>query len=70
MWDVFAVTTYLTTSLLFWFMGLVPDIATYPAIATRKRRQPPQGEVIYGLARRSAGAAPPSQWHRYERAYN
>src|SRR5580704_10859146 len=29
MWDVFAVTTYLTTSLLFWFMGMVPDLATF-----------------------------------------
>src|SRR5262249_40680754 len=28
MWDVFAVTTYLTTSILFWYMGMVPDLAT------------------------------------------
>jgi len=27
-WDVFAVTTYLTVSLLFWYVGLVPDLAT------------------------------------------
>src|SRR4051812_1911984 len=28
MWDVFAVSTYFTVSLLFWFMGLIPDFAT------------------------------------------
>ncbi|MBK5297373.1 MAG: polysulfide reductase NrfD, partial [Vicinamibacteria bacterium] len=27
-WDVFAVSTYLTVSLLFWYVGLVPDLAT------------------------------------------
>ena len=29
MWDVFAVSTYMTTSILFWYMGLVPDLATF-----------------------------------------
>ena len=28
MWDVFAVSTYATVSLLFWFVGLMPDLAT------------------------------------------
>ncbi len=27
-WDVFAVSTYLTISLMFWFVGLIPDLAT------------------------------------------
>src|SRR5919106_1645566 len=27
-WDVFAVTTYATVSLLFWYVGLIPDLAT------------------------------------------
>ena len=29
LWDVFAVGTYATVSLLFWYMGMVPDIATF-----------------------------------------
>jgi molybdopterin-containing oxidoreductase family membrane subunit len=28
LWDVFAISTYLTVSLLFWYMGLIPDIGT------------------------------------------
>ena len=28
MWDVFAVSTYFTVSVLFWYLGLVPDLAT------------------------------------------
>ena len=28
MWDVFAISTYLTVSLLFWYLGLIPDLAT------------------------------------------
>ncbi|MSU41678.1 MAG: hydrogenase [Pedosphaera sp.] len=28
LWDVFAVSTYFTVSLLFWYMGLIPDLAT------------------------------------------
>ena len=31
MWDVFAVSTYFTVSVLFWFLGLVPDLATLRA---------------------------------------
>ena len=27
MWDVFAVSTYFTVSVLFWYMGLIPDLA-------------------------------------------
>ena len=66
MWDVFAVTTYLTTSVLFWFMGLVPDIATF------RDRAAMQGKniraAIYGVACLGwRGSA--RHWHRYERAY-
>src|SRR5207244_2061246 len=43
-WDVFAVSTYATVSLLFWFVGLVPDLATL-----RDRSQSRVGRVIYGL---------------------
>src|SRR6476620_7461543 len=34
LWDVFAVSTYATVSLLFWFMGMVPDLATFRDRAT------------------------------------
>src|SRR4029079_13816283 len=38
MWDVFAVSTYATVSALFWFIGLVPDLATLRDRATSKPR--------------------------------
>ncbi|MEY2932154.1 MAG: hypothetical protein RL033_2903 [Pseudomonadota bacterium] len=62
-WDVFAVSTYFTVSLTFWFMGLVPDLASIRDRAdTRGRR------LVYGiLALGWRGSA--RQWHRYERAY-
>src|SRR2546425_13062400 len=62
-WDVFAVSTYATVSLLFWFVGLIPDLAT---LRDRSRRQLPR--VIYGiLAMGWRGSA--MHWHRYEMAY-
>ena len=43
-WDVFAISTYATVSFLFWFMGLIPDLATLRDTApTRLKR------TIYGL---------------------
>ena len=35
-WDVFAVSTYVTVSLLFWYVGLVPDLATLRDRATHQ----------------------------------
>jgi len=62
-WDVFAVSTYGTVSLLFWFVGLIPDLATL-----RDRSQSRVGRVIYGmLAMGWRGSA--RHWHRYETAY-
>jgi len=62
-WDVFAVSTYATVSLLFWFVGLVPDLATL-----RDRSQSRVARVIYGmLALGWRGSA--QHWHRYETAY-
>jgi Ni/Fe-hydrogenase subunit HybB-like protein len=62
-WDVFAVSTYATVSLLFWFVGLIPDLATL-----RDRSQSRSGRVIYGmLAMGWRGSA--HHWHRYETAY-
>ena len=62
-WDVFAVSTYATVSLLFWFVGLIPDLATL-----RDRSESKVGRVIYGaLAMGWRGSA--HHWHRYETAY-
>ena len=57
-WDVFAVSTYATVSLLFWFVGLIPDLATL-----RDRSQSRVGRVDLrhagaGLARLGAPLAP------------
>src|SRR6187549_3964101 len=43
-WDVFAVSTYFTVSLLFWFLGLIPDLATL-----RDRAQHRGARFAYGL---------------------
>src|ERR1700716_1450855 len=43
-WDVFAVSTYGTVSLLFWFVGLIPDLATLRDRAVKKPMQ-----IIYGM---------------------
>ncbi len=62
-WDVFAVSTYATVSLLFWFVGLIPDLATL-----RDRARTRLSQVIYGvLAMGWRGSA--VHWHRYEMAY-
>jgi Ni/Fe-hydrogenase subunit HybB-like protein len=62
-WDVFAVSTYATVSLLFWFVGLIPDLATL-----RDRSQSRVGRVVYGvLAMGWRGSA--HHWYRYDTAY-
>src|SRR5207253_4900045 len=62
-WDVFAVSTYGTVSFLFWFVGLIPDLATL-----RDRSSSRFGRVIYGiLAMGWRGSA--IHWHRYDSAY-
>ncbi len=62
-WDVFAVSTYFTVSLLFWFTGLVPDLATLRDRATTKVRQ-----VVFGvLSLGWRGSA--RHWSNYEKAY-
>src|SRR6202045_4931766 len=63
MWDVFAVSTYGTISALFWFVGLIPDLATLRDHAVGKPKQ-----IIYGmLAMGWRGSA--RHWHRYQSAY-
>lgn len=63
LWDVFAVSTYATVSLLFWYMGMVPDIATFRDRSTDKIRR-----FVYGLLSLGwTGSA--RHWSRYEMAY-
>ncbi|MCS6926551.1 MAG: polysulfide reductase NrfD [Candidatus Binatia bacterium] len=62
-WDVFAVSTYATVSLLFWYVGLIPDLA-----ALRDRSRSRVGRVLYGmLAMGWRGSA--RHWARYQTAY-
>ncbi len=62
-WDVFAVSTYFTVSVIFWFIGLIPDLGTL-----RDRARSRAGQVIYGvLALGWRGSA--RHWKRYEVAY-
>ena len=61
-WDVVAISTYLTVSLLFWYMGLVPDLA-----AIRDRTQGLR-RFVYGIL--SFGwTGTLKQWHHYEMGY-
>lgn len=60
LWDVFAISTYATVSLLFWYVGLIPDLATM-----RDRAKNRVLKIIYGiLALGWRGSA--WHWHRYE----
>ncbi|NWJ41677.1 MAG: polysulfide reductase NrfD [Geothrix sp.] len=63
LWDVFAVNTYFSVSLMFWYLGLIPDIASMRDRTTSKLRK-----VIYTiLALGWRGAA--RHWQHYEKAY-
>ncbi len=62
-WDVFAVSTYGTVSLLFWYVGLIPDLAT---LRDRSKRRVAQ--IVYGIGAMGwRGSA--IHWQRYETAY-
>jgi Ni/Fe-hydrogenase subunit HybB-like protein len=63
LWDVFAVSTYGTVSIIFWLVGLIPDFATIrDRSKTRLRR------LIYGIV--SLGWRGSNRhWQHYERAY-
>jgi molybdopterin-containing oxidoreductase family membrane subunit len=62
-WDVFAVSTYALVSLLFWYVGLIPDLATL-----RDRSHHPVGRVVYGfMAMGWRGSS--RHWKRYQDAY-
>jgi molybdopterin-containing oxidoreductase family membrane subunit len=62
-WDFFAIATYASVSIMFWYMGLIPDLATF-----RDRAHSRFGQIFYGLLslgwRNSA-----RHWQRFHRAY-
>jgi Ni/Fe-hydrogenase subunit HybB-like protein len=59
-WDVFAVSTYATISLLYWYVGLIPDLATLRDRATHTFPQHVYGMLAMGWR----GSA--RHWHNYE----
>ncbi|MCC6806267.1 MAG: polysulfide reductase NrfD [Deltaproteobacteria bacterium] len=63
MWDFFALNTYFTVSLLFWYVGLIPDLATLRDRATTKTRQ-----IIFGVLSMGWRGAN-RHWRHYEKAY-
>ena len=63
MWDIFAVSTYFTISLLFWYVGLIPDLATLRDRSKTKVRRMVYGALALGW--RSSNR----HWRNYERAY-
>jgi len=83
LWDVFAVSTYFTVSLMFWYMGMIPDLAMLRDRAAKRLKHSPgvpralpmlsiRADTIrlwvYGVL--SVGWRFSSRhWHRYEKAY-
>ncbi len=63
LWDVFAVSTYASVSALFWYMGMIPDLATLRDRAKGKVRQ-----LAFGIAALGWNGSA-RHWMRYERAY-
>src|ERR1700735_2842593 len=60
LWDVFAISTYFTVSLLFWYSGLIPDLATVRDRAKLKWRKLMYGVLSFGWS----GSA--KHWQRHE----
>jgi len=63
LWDVFAVSTYFLVSLMFWYVGLIPDFATLRDRATSRVRQTVYGVFAFGWRGSNR------HWRNYERAY-
>lgn len=63
LWDVFAVSTYFTVSLLFWYVGLIPDLATFRDRAKTKTKQ-----IVYGIFALGWNGSN-RHWLNYEKAY-
>ncbi len=62
-WDVFAVSTYGTVSLVFWYIGLIPDLASMRDTAPHLWQRQTYGILALGWR----GSA--IHWHRYQKAY-
>lgn len=60
LWDVFAISTYFTVSLLFWYVGLIPDIGTIRDRVKSKMKKWIYGVLSFGWT----GSA--RHWHRHE----
>lgn len=60
LWDVFAISTYFSVSLVFWYVGLIPDFASIRDRATTKIRKAVYGALSFGWD----GAS--KTWSRYE----
>ncbi|GAO42191.1 NrfD/PsrC family molybdoenzyme membrane anchor subunit [Flavihumibacter petaseus] len=60
LWDVFAISTYFTVSLLFWYCGLLPDLATIRDRAKEKWRKHMYGVLAFGWT----GST--KHWQRHE----
>ncbi|MEW6235567.1 MAG: NrfD/PsrC family molybdoenzyme membrane anchor subunit [Candidatus Omnitrophota bacterium] len=63
LWDVFAVSTYAIVSVMFWYVGMIPDLATLRDRAKTKTRK-----IFYGLAALGWRGSH-RHWHRHECAY-
>ena len=60
LWDVVAISTYLTVSLVFWYMGLLPDLAS-----VRDRTKSKMRKFIYGIASFGWNGSTKT-WHHFE----
>ncbi len=83
LWDVFAVSTYGLVSLLFWYMGMIPDFATLRDRAILRRRRSESGSTVLPMVPVRADTIRAyvygflslgwrmscRHWHRYEAAY-
>ncbi len=83
LWDVFAVSTYATVSVLFWYMGMIPDLATLRDRAAGKLMRGEQGNPVFPGLRITAvhlrayifgflslgWRFSHRHWQRYEKAY-
>jgi molybdopterin-containing oxidoreductase family membrane subunit len=63
LWDVFAVSTYFSVSVLFWYVGLIPDLATL-----RDRSKSKIAQLLYGIGALGWRGSN-RQWRHYEMAY-
>jgi len=63
LWDVFAVSVYFTVSLMFWYVGMIPDLATLRDRSSKKIRQKVMGVLAMGWTGSNR------HWRNYEKAY-